>query len=145
MKLAIVNGPNLNMLGYRENEHYGSFTYDYLIKEIKDEMPKVFVDVAFFQSNHEGEIIDFLHQITKQDYDALIINPGAYAHYSYAIYDALLIFKGYKIEVHLSNVYQREEFRANLVTGVACDNIISGLGLKSYLNALEEIDNIFTE
>jgi len=143
MKLAIINGPNLNMLGYREEEHYGTITYDRLIDEIKNDIPDSFGNVSFFQSNSEGEIIGFLHEITLEKYDALIINPGAYAHYSYAIYDALLIFEGYKIEVHLSNVFEREEFRRVLVTANACDNMISGLGAKSYLNALEELENIF--
>ena len=142
MKLAIVNGPNLNMLVYREREHYGSLSYDELIEEIKDNIPKKITVTTFFQSNSEGAIIDFLHKITKEKYDALIINPGAYAHYSYAIYDALLIFQGYKIEVHLSDIYKREEFRRNLVTAGACHNVISGLGIKSYLNALDEVDNL---
>ncbi|MDF9867207.1 3-dehydroquinate dehydratase-2 [Bacilli bacterium PM5-3] len=143
MKLAIINGPNINMLGYRETEHYGRLNYQELINEIKNKVPNRFDEINFFQSNSEGKIIDYLHEITLENYDALIINPGAYAHYSYAIYDALLIFKGYKIEVHLSDVYNRDEFRKKLVTAPACQNIISGLGIESYLKALSELDAYF--
>ncbi|MDL2211799.1 3-dehydroquinate dehydratase [Erysipelotrichaceae bacterium OttesenSCG-928-M19] len=144
MKLAIVNGANLNMLSYRETEHYGSLTYDDLINKIKDNLPDIFTYVDFFQSNIEGEIINYLHKITREDYDALIINPGAYAHYSYAIYDALLIFKGYKIEVHLSDIYQRDDFRKKLVTAPACNEIISGQGVNSYLLALASLVDIYS-
>ena len=140
MKLAIINGPNINMLGHREIEHYGQITYDELLEQINVNIPDIFDCVDYFHSNNEGELITFIQNITLEHYDALIINPGAYSHYSYAIYDALLIFAGYKIEVHLSDINNRDEFRKKLVTGQACHTIISGLGVNSYLKALKELE-----
>lgn len=143
MKIAIINGPNLNMLGYREKEHYGSHTYDQLIELIDQEADQLEIEqIEYFQSNHEGAIIDYLHEITLDDFDGLIINPAAYSHTSIAILDALLIFKGYKIEVHLSDVLNREDFRRNLVTAQGCDEVISNDGVKVYLKALQKMVNV---
>lgn len=139
MNLAVINGPNLNMLGYREKYIYGDFSYKSLISEINHYGKKNFSYINFFQSNSEGDIINHIHNIIKEEYDAIIINPGAFSHYSYAIYDALLIFKGLKVEVHISKVLEREDFRKKLVTANACDKIISGLGIRSYLNAIDFI------
>ena len=138
MKIAIINGPNLNMLEYREKEIYGDYTY-HDIEIIIRENAKSEDEISFFQSNHEGAIIDYLHTIIIEKYDALIINPAAYSHYSYAIYDALLMFKGIKVEVHLSDINNRDEFRKVSITGKACDKIISGLQINSYLEGLKYI------
>ncbi|MGL4382278.1 MAG: type II 3-dehydroquinate dehydratase [Bacilli bacterium] len=140
MKIAIINGANLNMLGYREQDHYGSNTYDDLVNLIKEHPLAQKYELDFFQSNSEGALIDYLHHITINNYDALIINPGAYTHYSYALYDALLIFKGYKVEVHLSDISNRDDFRSQLITTKACDTMISGLKMQSYIKGFELID-----
>ena len=139
MKIAIINGPNLNMLAYREKEIYGDYTYEDIEKIISENVHND-DQVVYFQSNHEGAIIDFIHKITIDNYDSLIINPGAYAHYSYAIYDALLIFKGIKVEVHLSDISKRDEFRKTSITSNACEKMISGFQINSYLKALEYIN-----
>ncbi len=141
MKIAIINGPNLNMLEYREKAIYGDYTYNDIEKVIMDNID-INDEVTFFQSNHEGDIIDYIHQLVIDNYDALIINPAAYTHYSYAIYDALLIFKGLKVEVHLSDINTRDEFRRVSITGKACDKIISGLQINSYVEALKYIYSI---
>lgn len=138
MKIAIINGPNLNMLAYRDKEIYGDNSYEDIENTIKDNVKKEDV-VTLFQSNHEGAIIDYIHQIVFDKYDALIINPGAYAHYSYAIYDALEIFKGIKVEVHLSDISKRDEFRKVSITSKACDIMISGQQINSYIKAIEYI------
>ncbi|WP_423364281.1 type II 3-dehydroquinate dehydratase [Mycoplasma sp. P36-A1] len=142
MKIAIINGPNLNMLGQREQEHYSNITYDQMIEEIDIYATSLNIEyIEYYQSNHEGQIIDYIHQLVKDSFDALIINPGAYSHYSIAILDALLIFKGLKVEVHLSDVLNREEFRAKLITAKACDYLISNKGVKGYLEGLKIIHN----
>jgi len=137
MKVLVINGPNLNMLGTREPDVYGSMTYDELCKYVSDsaEELKVKMEVSFVQSNCEGELIDTIHG-AKGVHDALIINPGAYTHYSYAIYDALLSVDLPTIEVHLSNVHKREKFRHNSVVVPACVGQITGLGAYGYVAAL---------
>ena len=136
MKITIINGPNLNLLGIREKEIYGEKDYDYLISLIEKEAEELKIDVTVRQSNHEGEIIDWI-QATKQDNtDGLIINPGAYTHYSYAIRDALASISIPKIEVHISNIHKREAFRQECVTTSECDGQFVGLGLEGYLYAL---------
>ena len=134
MKILIINGPNLNMLGKRPKEHYGSLT----LYEINDLMLKEAdgaLDLEFFQSNSEGEIITEI-QLAVGNFDAIIINPGAYTHTSVAIHDALEIFDGIKIEVHLSEVDDREDFRRiNFVRDV-CDKTFSGKLHVSYLEAV---------
>ncbi|PLV59091.1 type II 3-dehydroquinate dehydratase [Thermotoga sp. KOL6] len=136
MKILVVNGPNLNMLGKRDKNVYGNFTHNYLVEEIKKWGEENSIEVEVFQSNHEGEIIDRLHRL---DFDGLVINPGAFTHYSYAIRDALEIVKVPKVEVHISNIHKREEFRKISVTVEACDGQITGLGLHGYILALEYI------
>lgn len=136
MKVLVVNGPNLNMLGKRDKNIYGTFSYEDLVKMIEDWGKKNGVEVEVFQSNHEGEIVDRLHRL---DFDGLVINPGAFTHYSYAIRDALEILKVPKVEVHISNIHRREEFRRKSVTAEVCDGQISGLGVCGYLLALEYI------
>ena len=127
MKIAIVNGPNLNLLGIREPEIYGTQTMDSVIENLKNNFPQL--SFEFFQSNHEGNIIDFLQ---NTPYDALIINPAAYSHYSYAIADCLKNIRKKKIEVHISNIHSREAFREKSVTAPHVDGVITGLGTLGY-------------
>ncbi|WP_124639629.1 MULTISPECIES: type II 3-dehydroquinate dehydratase [Amniculibacterium] len=127
MNILIVNGPNLNLLGSREPEIYGSTSMESFLETLKKEFSSL--NIHYFQSNIEGEIINRLH---VDDYDALIINPGAYSHYSYAIADGLKNIKKPKIEVHISNIYKREEFRQKSVTAAQSDGVITGFGLNGY-------------
>ncbi len=138
MKVLVLNGPNLNMLGKRPKEHYGTKT----LEEINDLMIKEEpFDYDFFQSNCEGRIVTKIQEAVLKDYDAIIINPGAYTHTSVAIHDALEMFSGIKIEVHLSNVDDREDFRKiNFVRDV-CDMTFSGKKEESYLEAVRYLKN----
>ncbi len=139
MKIYIINGPNLNLLGIREKEHYGSLDYKQLELEIKDYTNKLAINSTIRQSNYEGEIVEFIHEAITEAYDGIIINPAAYSHTSIAILDALKCFTGPKIEVHLSDVLNRETFRRQLITANACDTMISGLGSKGYIKAISQI------
>ena len=136
MKILIINGPNLNMLGVREPGIYGDQSYEKLCAYIKKEADNMGVEAVLFQSDIEGEIIGAIHE-AKGEYDALIINPGAYTHYSYAIFDALTSVGIPAVEVHISNIYKREEFRHKSVTAPACTGQISGLGFYGYIAALK--------
>jgi len=136
VKILVMNGPNLNMLGKRPSEYYGSRSYTNLEEVLKNWGLEKGVEVEVFQSNSEGELID---RLQKEDFHGLVINPGALAHYSVALRDALEILKVPKVEVHISNVYAREEFRAKSVTAPVCDGVISGLGFDSYLLGLEYV------
>ena len=127
MKILIVNGPNLNLLGAREPEIYGTVSMADFLENLKEKFPED--EILFFQSNVEGEIIN---RLQEDDYEALIINPAAYTHYSYAIADCLRNIQKPKIEVHISNIYAREEFRQKSVTAVHCNGVISGFGLDGY-------------
>lgn len=135
MKLLIINGPNLNMLGKREVDLYGELTYDELCQKISDFAKQHTVEVDFYQSNVEGEIINKIHS-AEGIYDGIIINPGAYTHYSIAIYDALRSIQIPAIEVHLTNIYSREDFRRKSVIAPACVGQISGFGYYSYIMAI---------
>ena len=134
--ILVINGPNMNMLGKRDKKHYGDMTYQELVSKIKSWGVERGIDIEVFQSNHEGEIVD---RIQKMDYEGLIINPGAFTHYSYSIRDALEIVQVPKVEVHISNIYAREEFRKRSVIAPVCDGQISGLGFLSYILALEYV------
>lgn len=136
LRLLVINGPNLNLLGRREPEVYGRQAYKDLEALIKEQAAQKGLEVAVLQSNHEGEIIDAIHQAADK-YDGLIINPGAYTHYSYAIFDAIKGVGLPTLEVHLSNIAAREEFRRHSVTAAACLGQISGLGFHGYLAALD--------
>lgn len=133
MKILVLNGPNLNLLEKRSAEDYGSKS----LKEIEDIVTNEFNNhqFEFFQSNHEGELIDKI-QVAHKSFDGLIINPGGYSHTSVAIKDALEICSIPKIEVHLSNLASREDFRHNMLTASSCDGYISGFREKSYLGAV---------
>ena len=135
MKLLVINGPNINFLGIREKTIYGSKDYNYLCNYIKLEAEKLQVDVDIVQSNIEGEIINFI-QGSYGKYDGIIINPGAYTHYSIAIYDALLSVDIDIIEVHISNIHKREEFRRKSVTAPACKGQLCGFGFYGYIMAM---------
>ena len=139
MKILILHGPNLNLLGQREKIIYGSDTQNELFDFIKNHFPEI--DFSFFQSNHEGKIIDKIHE-SLDTFNALIINPGAFAHYSYAIRDAIAAISVPSIEVHLSDVFNREDFRKNLVISDVCKATISGKGLDGYIEAVNKIKDI---
>lgn len=134
MKIHIINGPNLNMLGKREPEIYGNETFEQILAEMQAQFPTI--TLSYFQSNHEGAIIDELQKIFHNQYNGLIINAGAFTHYSYAIYDALKLLTIPKIEVHLSHIFARETFRHTSVIAPACDGMISGLGKEGYFCAI---------
>lgn len=136
MKLLIVNGPNLNLLGQREPEIYGSRSYDDLCRMLYEHAAKTGCEVEIFQSNHEGTLIDAI-QASRAGYGGIVINPGAYAHYSYAIYDALRCAPVPAVEVHISDIAAREPFRAVSVTADACAATITGQGLEGYLQAMD--------
>lgn len=145
MKVLVINGPNLNMLGKRE-EQYGKSTLKEIEQAVQNRARKLGIDVDFFQSNFEGELIDKIHSAVGV-YDAIIINPGGLTHYSISLRDALAIFKGKKIEVHLTNIFSREEYRKKTITGEAVDAVISGFGAKVYEIALISLgrENIFED
>ena len=142
MKILVVNGPNLNFLGIREKSIYGNEDYNYLVNMIEEYCKEKGVEVSCFQSNHEGGIIDRLQEAYFDGTEGIVINPGAYTHYSYAIRDALASLAGiYKIEVHISDVNSREAFRHISVTEPVCDGQIVGQGLKGYIMAIDNILN----
>ena len=136
MNILDINGPNLNMLGERDKNIYGNNTYKDLVKSIKDYAKEKSVKVKCVQSNYEGKIIDYIHKSIGK-FDAIIINAGAYTHYSYAIKDALNLVKIPKVEVHISNIYEREDFRKISVIKDECDYSIVGQGIKGYLLAID--------
>lgn len=139
-KLLVINGPNINFLGIREKGIYGSENYDSLLFMLKEKAEQLEVKIEVFQDNSEGAIIDRIQKAYYEQVDGIIINPGAYTHYSYAIRDALAAIENIpKIEVHISNVHKREEFRHVSVTAPVCNGQIVGLGLKGYLYAMEAI------
>ncbi len=135
-KILVINGPNLNMLGVREPQIYGEKTYADLENYIEEYCAQKDIEVTVLQSNSEGEIIDFIHHALG-NYDGIVINPGAYTHYSYAISDALKSVEVPAVEVHLSNIHNREEFRSTSVTASSCIGQISGLGFCGYLLAID--------
>ena len=136
MKFLIINGPNLNLLGQREPGIYGQESYEALCRMVKDYAAAHGSTAECFQSNHEGAIIDAI-QAANGVYDAIVINPGAYTHYSYAILDALKAIQVPAYEVHISHIDQREPFRAVSVTAPACVGQIYGLGFDGYLRAMD--------
>ena len=135
MNILILHGPNLNMLGRRHIEHYGTFTLDDLYDTISDQYQSI--DFTFYQTNYEGELIEIIHQTLEEAYDAIIINPGALTHTSIALRDALEILSIPKVEVHLSDINQREEFRKiNYIKDVV-DASFMGKKLESYFEAID--------
>ena len=140
MKVLVINGPNLNFLGIREKAVYGDKDYAYLVKRVEEAARELGFECEVYQSNHEGAIIDRLQEAYSDGTGAIIINPGAYTHYSYAIRDALASLEDIiKVEVHLSNIKEREAFRADSVTAPACHRQIYGLGIEGYVEALRYV------
>ena len=135
MKFLVINGPNLNLLGQREPGVYGDDSYEALCERLKKFAQAHGSSAECFQSNHEGAIIDAIHA-AQGVYDAIVINPGAFTHYSYAILDALKAVSVPAVEVHISNVHKREEFRHKSVTAPACVGQVCGLGLYGYEAAM---------
>ena len=141
MKILVINGPNINMLGIREKNIYGNNDYNSLVEKIKKEASELDCQVDFFQSNIEGEIITSIQKAFGV-YDGIIINPAAYTHYSIGILDALKSVNIPAIEVHISNIHQREDFRKKSVTAEGCIGQISGLGFEGYTLALRGLINL---
>ncbi len=137
MKILIINGPNLNLLGSREPEIYGKQSLEDILTELRQRFSEV--QILHFQSNHEGEIIDRIQQAMEEELDGLIINAGAFTHYSHAIADALRALDLPKIEVHISHIFSRELFRQTSVLAPACDGMICGLGVKGYGLAIQSM------
>ena len=136
MKILVINGPNLNMLGNRDDSVYGTKDYATLVDMIQKKAEDLLIDVSFFQSNHEGELIDFIQNNASAS-DGIIINPGALTHYSIALRDALTDTKVKIVEVHISNIHAREQFRHISVIAPISEGQIAGLGFNGFLYALE--------
>lgn len=139
MKILVINGPNLNFLGIREKKVYGTQDYKYLLEMIRKKADETQNEILTFQSNHEGAIIDRLQEAYFDGTEGIVINPGAFTHYSYAIRDALASITVPKVEIHISDITQREEFRKVSVTAPVCDKQIYGQGLDGYLQAIDHI------
>ena len=136
MKILVINGPNLNMLGIREPDIYGKTTYKGLVKMIEDYANEKGILVETYQSNHEGDLVDKI-QDSYNNFDGIVINPGAYTHTSVAILDAVKAVGIPTVEVHISEVSQREEFRSISYIRLACINTICGHGINGYLEAID--------
>ena len=137
MKILVMNGPNLNFLGIREKAIYGTKDYAFLEEMIRQKAKEDGHEIEIFQSNHEGALIDRIQEAYFDRTEGIVINPGAYTHYSYAIHDALASITIPKVEIHISDITAREEFRKTSVTAPACDRQIYGLGLEGYLKAID--------
>ncbi|MBL7874963.1 MAG: type II 3-dehydroquinate dehydratase [Cyclobacteriaceae bacterium] len=136
MKIQIINGPNLNLLGKREPETYGKQTFEDYLTTLKTRFPQV--ELSYYQSNVEGELINKLHEVGF-GFDAIILNAGAYTHTSVALHDAIAAIKTPVVEVHISNVYAREEFRHKSLITSKCIGLITGFGLEGYAMAIQFI------
>lgn len=142
MKILVINGPNINMLGVREPEIYGNLTYEKMCDEINKYGKNIDVDLEFYQSNIEGEIINKIQEAFSSKVKGIIINPGAYTHYSIAIMDALKSVDIPAVEVHISNIHKREEFRHISYPAKACIGQICGLGVEGYKLAINYLSKI---
>lgn len=138
MKILVLNGPNLNLLGIREPELYGKSDYNALCGLLTEEAARLGVEIDIRQSNHEGRLVDWIQQAYGV-FDGILINPAAYTHYSIAILDALKAVGLPAVEVHISDIHKREEFRRHSVTAAACIRQISGMGLEGYLVGLRHL------
>ncbi|MCK4948000.1 MAG: type II 3-dehydroquinate dehydratase [Candidatus Aureabacteria bacterium] len=141
MKILVINGPNLNLLGQREVDIYGEKTLKDITKRMEETARGKNVGLSFFQSNHEGEIVDIIGK-SEKEYDAIVINPAAYTHTSVAIRDAISSIRIPVVEVHMSNIYKREEFRHKSITAPSVEGQISGFGEYSYILGLLAAINI---
>lgn len=137
MKILIINGPNLNLLGTREPQHYGTGTMDSVLDALKSQYPDVQFD--YYQSNVEGFLIDRLHKTLEEPCDGVVLNAGAYTHTSVALRDAIAAIKVPVVEVHISNVHSREEFRQRSLISAVCKGVICGFGLDSYRLGVEAL------
>ena len=140
-KIIIINGPNLNLLGNRENEVYGNISLEEIRKGCIKKSKEFSLECFFCQSNNEGQIIDYVH-LAQEKYDGVIINPAAFTHTSVAILDALRAITKPKIEIHLSNIYNREDYRKRSITSEGVDGLICGFGKLSYILAVEAISKL---
>ena len=140
-KILVINGPNLNLLGTREKEKYGKSSLEDIKKKCEGHAKKLGLNIEFKQSNVEGEIVNFIQEARKK-YDGIIINAGGYTHTSVAVLDALLAVKKPTIELHITNIYKREDFRHKSLISKAADGIICGLGADGYVMALDGIKKI---
>lgn len=141
MKVFVINGPNLNLLGVREPGVYGNESLDSILAEMKGEAEKLGIELECYQSNHEGDIVDKLHSAMTEA-DGVILNAGALTHYSYALRDAISAIKIPVVEVHMSNIQAREEFRHTSVIAPVCRGSIAGFGKNSYMLALKAVHDI---
>ena len=137
MKILIINGPNLNLLGTREPQHYGTGTMDSVLDALKSQYPRVEFD--YYQSNVEGFLIDRLHNTLEEPCDGVVLNAGGYTHTSVALRDAIAAIKVPVVEVHISNVHSREEFRHRSLISAVCKGVICGFGLDSYRLGVEAL------
>ena len=140
-KIIIINGPNLNLLGNRESRIYGDASLKDIEKISKIKCEELNLQLFFCQSNNEGELINFIHS-AENEYDGLIINPAAFTHTSLALLDALRAISKPKIEIHLSNIYNREDYRKKSITSEGVNGLICGFGSLSYILAIEAINNL---
>ena len=140
-KIIIINGPNLNLIGNREKNIYGDISLQDIEKKTKEKCKEMNMDLFFCQSNNEGELINFI-QSAEEKYDGLIINPAAFTHTSVALLDALRAISKPKIEIHLSNIYNREDYRKKSITSEGVNGLICGFGSLSYTLAIEAINNL---
>ncbi len=143
-KILVINGPNLNLLGTREKEKYGNISLDEIEKKCKSHAKKIELEVEFKQSNVEGEIVNFIQE-SKKNHSGIIINAGGYTHTSVAILDALLAVNKPTIELHITNIYKRENFRHKSLISKASNGIICGLGAEGYIMALDGIKKIIKD
>ena len=140
-KIIIINGPNLNLLGNREESFYGNISLDEIKEQAEKKCDKLKLKCFFYQSNNEGDLINQIHSV-RNEYDGLIINPAALTHTSVALLDALRAIDKPKIEIHLSNIYTREDYRKKSITSEGVHGLICGFGALSYILAIEAIDKL---
>ncbi|MBR5774412.1 MAG: type II 3-dehydroquinate dehydratase [Clostridia bacterium] len=137
MKIFVINGPNLNMLGLREKEHYGTGTYNELCEMISAYAAEKGIEAQLYQSNHEGDLVDYIQRAYFERADGIVINPGAYTHTSVALLDAVKSARVPTVEVHISKVEEREDFRQVSYIRLACVKTITGMGFEGYLRAID--------
>jgi len=142
MKLMVLNGPNINFTGIREPDIYGTVRYGDIVKQIEDAAKEKGHTVSVRQSNHEGTLIDWLQEAYLEKYEGIIINPGAYTHTSYALFDAIKSIGIPTVEVHFSDIHAREAFRAKSVTAAACVKQIAGIGVEGYVLAMDAFEGV---
>ena len=140
-RVLIINGPNLNLLGNREKNFYGDTTLSKIKKSCEEHCKKNQIECFFYQSNHEGELIEKIHS-AENDFDGIIINPAAFTHTSIALLDALRAILKPKIEIHISNIYAREDYRRKSITSEAVNGVICGFGENGYILAIDAIKNL---